>query len=222
LRFLAAYTYSKSLDNASGYTEAVNPTNPGLSQALSVYDMPHNFVVSYFYDLPFHNWHVASSSPGRKAFRGWQLGGITRATSGLPVTLQETDDRSLCGCDGDGLHSLDLPNYSGAGIRKFNPRASASNQYFDVSPFSAMTLGVPGNAKRRFFHGPGIEDTDLGVEKRTTITGETSLALRAEFFNLFNHAQFMSPVGNFIANNFGQVTAARDPRIGQVSAKFVF
>jgi hypothetical protein len=222
LRLLAAYTYSKSLDNASGYTEAVNPTNPGLSQALSVYDMPHNLVVSYFYDLPFQNSHVANSSLARKAFSGWQLGGITRATSGLPVTLQETDDRSLCGCDGEGLHSLDLPNYSGASIRKFNPRASASNQYFDVSAFSAMTLGVPGNAKRRFFHGPGIEDTDLGIEKTTPITGGTSLALRAEFFNLFNHAQFMNPVGNFIANNFGQVTAARDPRIGQVSAKFVF
>jgi hypothetical protein len=222
LRFLAAYTWSKSLDNASGYTEAVDPANPGLSQALSVYDMPQNFVVSYLYDLPFQNWHAMKSSLAGKALSGWQLGGITRATSGLPVTLQETDDRSLCGCDGEGLHSLDLPNYSGAGIRKFNPRASGSKQYFGVSPFSAMTLGVPGNANRRFFHGPGIENTDLGVEKATPITGGTSLALRAEFFNVFNRAQFMNPVGNFIANNFGQVTAARDPRIGQVSAKFVF
>jgi hypothetical protein len=67
-----------------------------------------------------------------------------------------------------------------------------------------------------------MDNTDLGLEKTTQITEGTSLVLRAEFFNLFNHPQFMNPVGNFIASNFGRVTAARDPRIGQLSAKFVF
>ncbi len=222
LRFLAAYTWSKSLDNASGYTEAVNPFAPGQGRSLSVYDMPQNFVVSYFYDLPLDYRHFARFRFAHQALTGWQLAGITRFTSGLPVTLQETDDRSLCGCDEQGLHSLDLPNYNGAGIRRFNPRASNSNQYFDVSVFSAMALGVPGNANRRFFHGPGIANTDLGLEKATRITDGTSLNFRAEFFNLFNYPQFMNPVGNFIGSNFGQVTAARDPRIGQLSAKFVF
>jgi hypothetical protein len=222
LRFLAAYTWSKSLDNASGYTEAVNPFTPGLGRSLSVFDIAHNFVVSYFYSLPLDDWHFARSNIGQKALKGWQIAGITRLTTGLPVTLQETDDRSLCGCDGQSLHSLDLPNYSGAGIRRFNPRASASNQYFDASVFSAMALGAPGNANRRFFHGPGIDNTDLGIDKTTRITEGTSFELRAEFFNLFNHAQFLNPVGNFIGSNFGRVTAARDPRIGQLSAKFAF
>jgi hypothetical protein len=222
LRFLAAYTWSKSLDNASGYTEAVNPFNPGIGRSLSVYDIAHNFVVSYFYSFPFEDWHFARFSFAHKALSGWQLSGITRVTTGLPVTLQETDDRSLCGCDGQGLLSLDLPNYNGAGIRKFNPRTAPAKQYFDASVFSAMSLGVPGDANRRFFHGPGIDNTDLGIEKTTRIKEGTSFALRAEFFNLFNHAQFLNPVGNFIGSNFGQVTAARDPRIGQLSAKFVF
>jgi hypothetical protein len=222
IRFLAAYTWSKSLDNASGYTEAVNPFTPGLVRSLSVFDMTHNFVVSYFYDLPFDDWHSARFIFVHAALKGWQLGGITRLTTGLPVTLQETDDRSLCGCDGQSVRSLDLPNYSGGGIRRFNPRSSDSNQYFDTSVFSAMTLGVPGNANRRFFHGPGMDNTDLGIAKTTRITESTSFELRAEFFNLFNHAQFLNPVGNFIGSNFGRVTAARDPRIGQLSAKFVF
>jgi Carboxypeptidase regulatory-like domain len=222
VRFLGAYTWAKSLDNASGFTESVNPYNPGLSRGLSVFDVTNNFVVSYFYTLPFDHWLPSKSGFAYRALSGWQINGITRLTSGLPVTLQETDDRSLCGCDGQGLHSLDLPNYSGAGIHRFNPRSTTSNQYIDTSVFSPMDLGVPGNANRRFFHGPGILNTDMGVQKDTRITERTSFELRAEFFNTFNHAQFLNPVGNYIASNFGQVTAARDPRIGQVSVKFLF
>ncbi len=222
LRFLAAYTWSKSLDNASGFTESVNPYNPGLSRGLSVFDVTHNFVVSYFYSFPFDHWHFAKSGFAHRALSGWQLNGITRLSTGLPVTLQETDDRSLCGCDGQGLHSLDLPDYNGAAIRRFNPRATAANQYIDISVFSSMVLGVPGNANRRFFHGPGIDNTDFGVQKTTRISEGTSFELRAEFFNVFNHAQFLNPVGNSIASNFGQVTAAQDPRIGQLSVKFLF
>jgi hypothetical protein len=222
LRFLGAYTWSKSLDNASGFTESVNPYNPGLSRGLSVFDITNNFVVSYFYSLPFDHWLSSRSGVAYRALTGWQINGITRLTTGFPVTLQETDDRSLCGCDGQGLHSLDLPNYNGGGIHRFNPRKTASNQYIDISVFSQMDLGVPGNANRRFFHGPGIDNTDMGLQKNTPVTERTSFQFRAEFFNIFNHAQFYNPVGNFIASNFGQITSARDPRIGQVSFKFLF
>ena len=85
-----------------------------------------------------------------------------------------------------------------------------------------MTLGVPGNANRRFFHGPGLNNWDMGLLKNEQITERTELQFRGEFFNVFNHAQFLAPAGSFIASNFGQVTAARDPRIGQVSVKSLF
>jgi len=85
-----------------------------------------------------------------------------------------------------------------------------------------MTLGVPGNANRRFFHGPGLNNWDMGLLKNEQITERTELQFRGEFVNEFNHAQFLNPVGNFIAGNFGQVTAARDPRISPVSVKFLF
>ena len=49
-----------------------------------------------------------------------------------------------------------------------------------------------------------------------------ALQFRAEFFNLFNHAQFNNPNGNFASSQFGYVTSARDPRIGQMSLKFLW
>jgi len=73
---------------------------------------------------------------------------------------------------------------------------------------------------RRFFHGPGFNNTDFGFLKRTQIKGNYAFDLRIEFFNIFNHAQFANPGGDISSQNFGIVTNARDPRIGQVSAKF--
>jgi len=222
VRFLGAYTWSKALDDSSGFTEMINPYNPELSRGLSSFDIAQNFVVSYSYDLPFGHWLSAHNGPAYKVLHGWQLAGDTRFTTGFPITLQETDDRSLCGCDGQGVHSMDLPNYNDQPIQKFNPRSSADLQYFDTSVFSQMALGVAGNADRRFFTGPGINNWDMGLHKFTHITEGTSLEFRAEFFNAFNHAQFLGPVGNFIASNFGDVAAARNPRIGQFALKFLF
>jgi len=82
------------------------------------------------------------------------------------------------------------------------------------------TLGTFGTSNRRFFHGPGFNNTDFGILKRTTIHENYAFDIRVEFFNIFNHAQFKNPDGNIDDQNFGTVTQARDPRIGQVSAKF--
>jgi hypothetical protein len=144
-----------------------------------------------------------------------------RFTGGFPVLLQETDDRSLCSCDGQDIHSLDLPNYNGQHIKKFNSR-NAAGQHFDASNFSQMTLGVPGNAKGSFFNGPGINNFNTALHKVTLITEKIYLECRGEFFNTFSHAQFLSPVGNYVASNFGQVTSANDGRIGQGAIRILF
>ena len=222
IRFLAAYTWSKAMDDASAFTESVNPYNAKLSRGLSTFDVTNNFVVSYSYDLPLARGLSSRSGAAYKLLNGWQLVGVTRFTTGLPVLLQESDDRSLCGCDGQGIHSLDLPNYNGQPIQRFDPRSSPSHQYFGTSVFSEMTLGVPGDAHRLFFHGPGLNNWDMALHKGTQITERFFLEFRAELFNTFNHAQFETPVGNFVAANFGQVTAARDPRIGQFALKLTF
>ena len=85
-------------------------------------------------------------------------------------------------------------------------------------------MGTFGNSNRQFFHGPGINNFDIGLMKRTAITESTAFEMRVEFFNVFNHTQFNNPDGNFsiFGDQMGQVTSARDPRIGQVSAKFYF
>ena len=71
-----------------------------------------------------------------------------------------------------------------------------------------------------FFHGPGFNNTDFGLLKRTAINEKLAFEIRGEFFNIFNHAQFENPGGNISIGSFGIVSKARDPRIGQVSAKF--
>jgi len=87
LTFLAAYTFGKSIDNSSGYGQWINFTNYRLSRALSSFDIRHNFVVSYNYELPFRE-------PFGRALRrltdGWSLNGITRFASGFPVTITQS------------------------------------------------------------------------------------------------------------------------------------
>lgn len=209
---LGAYTWSKSFDDSSGFYDQINPYTANHARSLSTFDLTHNFVVSYSYDLPF-----GRSAHGfrRKALAGWSLSGITRFTTGFPVTLSEDDDGSLCGCGG-----ADVPNYDGQPIHLFNPRKAG--QYFDTSPFTVENLGVSGNTSRRFFHGPGINNWDLALHKGTNIGEKSAFEFRAEFFNIFNHAQFTSPSGDVNAGNFGQVTGVRAPRIGQVALKFSF
>ena len=138
-----------------------------------------------------------------------ELSGITRFTTGLPITLSASGDRSLVGTGG-----IDRPNYTGAPIQILDPRASSSHFFFDKSPFSQEVLGVAGNANRRFFHGPGLANWNASLVKRNTIRERFSSELRIEFFNIFNHAQFTNPVGNFTSGTFARVTSARDPRIG--------
>jgi hypothetical protein len=135
----------------------------------------------------------------------------------LPVTLTETDDRSLIGTK----PSLDLPNYTPGNLQHNNPRSGLP--YFNTALFSPETLGQIGNSGRRFFSGPGINNWDMALLKETTITESTKLQFRLEMFNVFNHASFDTPPeGNINSSTFGYVTTAGDPRIGQLALKFLF
>jgi hypothetical protein len=153
------------------------------------------------------------------------------------VTVSESDDASLCGCGG-----ADVPNYNGHAIHFLDIRKTG--QWFEetldtnnnpIAPFfpeycqldngqgncDTPTNGVFGNSNRRFFHGPGINNWDFSLHKSTPITEKTNLEFRAEFFNVFNHAQF-SGVSGDILGSFGSVTSARAPRIGQLAMKISF
>jgi hypothetical protein len=213
LEFLAGYTYSKSMDDGSSYEDTLNPYNYRLGRVLSAFDLTHNFVISYSYQLPFS--HLFGQ---RRLSSGWTLTGITRFSTGLPVTLQEVDDNSLIGSFG-GL-PIDFPNYTPGNLQYNNPRSG--QPYFNTSLFSPEAIGQVGTAARRFFHGPGLNNFDVALLKDTHITESKVLQFRFEFFNAFNHAQFETPVGSINNGLFGYVTTARDPRIGQFALKFLF
>jgi hypothetical protein len=84
---------------------------------------------------------------------------------------------------------------------------------------------MPGNAKRRFFYGPGLDNYDLALQKSVPVSESKSLQFRFEAFNAFNHAQFYGPTsvnGNINSSTFGSVISAAPPRLMQAAIKFVF
>jgi len=162
--------------------------------------------------------------------------GITRFSTGFPIQLsQSSGDFSLSGS------STDLPDLIGKVVtydpRKASPGCPTTTGCYFIPPSVAQdtstcqapsggafnyncTQGSFGTANRRFFHGPGFNNTDFGILKRTVIKEQVAFDLRIEFFNIFNHAQFRNPSGDISGGSFGIISSARDPRIGQVSAKF--
>ena len=222
LELSAAYTYSKSLDQSSNIGEEVNPFNPALSYALSSFDVKHNFVASYEYQLPFERL----SHPNRLN-RGWSVSGITRFASGFPVTMTNNGDNSLIGTNPNGVNnsSIDEPDYNGAPLKlNSNPRTN-SNNYFNASDFTEDALGTSGTSKRRFFHGPGADNYDAALSKSLALTERESLLFRVEAFNAFNHTQFNGPSsidGNIGSSTFGNAISAAAPRVLQGALKFNF
>jgi hypothetical protein len=217
LQMLLGYTYSKSLDNSSGYGEQFNPITPSASRGLSAFDATHNFVVSYNYELPIDRF----GGPKRLT-NGWGISGVTSFSTGLPVTLVETDDHSLLGTAFGGpiVLPVDTPDQV-APLQIMNPRNTANHLYFNPSAFAPSAIGSEGDARRRFFHGPGINNWNMAFTKATPLSDRINLQFRAELFNIFNHTQFITPSG-ILSGTFGQVTQAQAPRIGQVSLKLNF
>jgi len=215
-QLLLGYTFSKSLDNSSGYGEQFNPVNPRLSRGLSAFDSTHNFVVSYSYNLPFDKL----DGP-KKLTNGWQISGITRFATGLPVTIVENDDRSLLGTSFGGPITLavDTPNLVGP-LDITDPRKTGG-LYFSPAAFAPVALGQEGTANRRFFHGPGINNWDVAFLKSTQLTERLNLQFRAELYNVFNHAQFLTPNG-IMTSTMGFVPGTTPGRIGQLSLKLNF
>src|SRR6202522_2896657 len=222
LNVLAGYTYSKSQDQSSNLGEEVNPIDPSLSKALSAFDLTHNFVVSYRYSIPVERLFRTTN----RWTEGWEVSGITRFSSGLPVTLVNLGDNSLLGSEPNGVNNfgVDEPDFTPGPLKlNQNPRNGAS--YFNTALFSENALGTPGTARRRFFFGPGMDNYDMALLKNLRLTESKSLQFRLEAFNAFNHAQFFGPQavdGNIDSSTFGQVINAAPPRLVQLGMKFFF
>jgi hypothetical protein len=228
------------LDNSSGLEDPTNPYNPRISRGLCLFDVKHNFVASYSVNLPFDKLLHADNGWSKRVVGGWQLTGITTFATGLPVQLSEGNDLSLAGSIGTDIPQLTGTGklFAGGGFSSANPRSGLP--YFNnciltnlqananacpagaVPYFDFEQVGQTGNANRRSFHGPGLNNWDMGLLKNINFTESKSLELRFEAFNIFNHAQFQNPDGNIDSSNFGIITAANAPRILQLGARLHF
>lgn len=221
LQFQGAYTYSKSIDNASSFENVLNPLDYRASRSLSLFDARHRLVLSYRWDLP----HAHGGRLIRTALNGWSTSGILTIQSGFPIPITSSDDLEL-------MNSASFM-YPGepdmvAPLRKLNPR-DGLNLAFDPASFEQPSEnGRIGNAPRSVCCGPGINNLDLSLMKTTTLTERSRLQFRAEFFNFANHAQFSKVDGNIsdgdpsAGGTFGKVLRARDPRLIQFALKVLF
>jgi len=245
ITFLAAYTWSHSIDDTSGfedsgfYTRNTNPYNFALNRGDSSFDARHRFVVNYTYELP-HLTRYWNNAFAKYTLDGWRFSGITTLQTGFPVTVTDTGFRSLT-CDANSFYGCwDAPDVVGfPGI--YDPRnatlvstaksptntVARPDYYFNPDAFALEPIGTIGNAGRNNFHGPGINNTDLALSKEVRFSETRSLELRLEAFNAFNHTQFRFS-SNIIAfsdiesSTFGRVTTAAQGRVVQLGAKIYF
>ena len=221
LQFSAAYTFSKSLDEASSFEGILNPLPGAHNRGLSLFDARNRFVISYYWDIPARKYNGFAG----KLVDGWALSGITTYQTGFPIRITSSSDNEL-------MNSFDfeLPGEPNQ-IAPFTwQRPQKNRNYYFNSPTNQTSIftetgifGYVGNAPRTICCGPGISETDLVVMKAIPVSEKTRFEFRAEIFNLFNHTQFFNPDGNITDGaQFGQVTQVKDPRLMQFALKFYF
>lgn len=226
-----AYTFSKSIDiisqfNAAGQNVflAQTPQHDNCREcdrAVSNFDRPHRFVLSYIYELPFgKRRHYLGDASGTvdALLGGWQVQGIVTLQSGAPFNPRDFSDQCL------------LPGLAGTTCRPdlvgdpHLPSSERSAQrWFNTSAFQLAQLGQPGTTGRNILRAEGTNNFDFALSKRFSLSalGEgANLEFRAEFFNLFNRTQFGFPLNDASSANFGQITnTAVDPRQIQLALK---
>ena len=188
----ASYTLSKSIDYTSFSTGGVLLQNsydvPG-DRGPSDFDARYRFVLSSIYDLPFQ---------GNCLVSGWQLAVIVQSQSGNPFNVVTSDSTV------NGVANTLRPDVSGP-----VETTGDVDGWFDTSLFSAVSRF--GSLGRNAIVGPGFNNTDFAVIKNTKIGEMWKLQFRAEFFDLFNHANFGRP-GNVVGTPvFGRITSTRFP-----------
>ena len=241
LTILGNYTWSKSIDDlapGAGVTGFDNssarpwddPLRHQFDRGPSEFDHTHRFVASFVWELP-----GSSSSNGfvRHALGGWQYSGVVSAQTGRPFTVLQGAELSgtQLGADRGTLVSGVNPYISGA-----CPTTTNCVSWLNKAAFAttAASLGTYGTTGKNAFRMPGYYDWDMGLFKNFSFTERWKLQFRAEFFNVFNRANFFDEgipsqpnLGNFQKLNgstFGQFRAGQvgDPRIGQLALKLFF
>jgi hypothetical protein len=201
-----SYTWSKCMDDASGTYGLEggipwsDPLNGSYDRGRCLFDRPQVFRLSGVYALPFKQNILV---------KGWQMSGVVTAQSGSPWNVTVGFDQA-----GNGVAGSERPNLV---MPADQIMQNAVTQWVNPAGFSLPAPGTFGNLQRDFLAGPGTVDVDYALMKETTIKEQTRLQFRAEFFNLFNHANFALPIaGAFVqtANGGG----APNPTFGKITA----
>jgi hypothetical protein len=231
LTFLAAYTFSKSIDDVSsvfggsvGSGLPQNSYDPQADRGLSDFNAKHRLVVSSVYDLPLGRKWMKRPGLGKSVLGSWQAAGILTAQTGSPFTVNLPSSQSGSAIAAFGNpYRPDLvsnPYVPGPVMANPNPAchttisqgglaADAVNQptsWFNTCAFVQPPAGQFGDAGRNIMTGPGMENLDFSMYKNIILRRESHrLQLRGEVFNLFNHPNFDIPSHVFESPNFGQV-----------------
>ena len=234
LSFLASYTFSKSIDDVSSLnitgsaSQPVagendlpqNPFNLAAERGRSMFDARHRFVLSYEWSPPWwkqgHTWY-------QRVLGNWQLNGITTYMSGTPFTVFDSQDVSLVGTAPEITgFSSNRPNLVGDP----NSGPHTVQEWFNINAFQRLNpvtqAGQFGTAGRNIVQGPGYQNWDFSAFKNIPIAEAKQLQLRAEVFNIFNHANFRLPDSDISSPTFGQIQEAQPPRLVQLALKFLF
>ena len=238
LSFLASYTYSKSIDDASSFNMtgsaskpvagendlAQNPFDLAAERGRSLFDARNRFVLSYQWSLPFwkqpHGWY-------QHALGNWQINGIVTMMSGTPFTVFDSNDFSVQGSAPEisGFFS-NRPNLVSGQNPNSGPHTPGA--WLNRSAFQQITQDPSspvqqfGTAGRNIAQGPGYADWDFSAFKSIRVAEGKEFQFRAEFFNLLNHPNFRLPDSDINSSTFNTILAAQDPRLIQFALKFMF
>jgi hypothetical protein len=230
---LFAYTYSRTYDN--GLTDGLGsetsapffplPNWENLDWGLSQINLDNSFTASVIYDLPFGRGKQFGGdwNPVTNAILGnFQVTLIQRISSGFPVPLIDSINTSgTTFSSGGNAYDWNRPNRV-AGCDAGNA-AHGKLQWINSACFVAPLSGELGNAGRVPATGPDFVNTDFSVIKQIGLPREMGLNFRAEFFNLFNHPQFGSPVADVSSPGFGFVqSTVNNGRLIQLALKLTF
>jgi hypothetical protein len=231
LEFMASYTYSKTLDDASSFNItgsspqsvagendlAQDPFDLAAEYGRSLFDARHRFVLSYVWQIPFwthaQNWY-------EYAFGNWQVNGIFSASTGTPFTVYDSSDPSLEGQSPEisGFFS-DRPNL----VASPNDGPKTPQDWFNLQAFQRVTEpGQFGSAGRNVVQAPGIAEWDFSLFKDFRVAESRTLEFRAEVFNILNRPNFGIPVSDINSPGFGEIQSASPPRLIQLALKFLF
>jgi hypothetical protein len=202
--FDTSYTRSSSKDDAGVYPTSINPHQ---FYGPSPWDVPNRFSLSFNYELP----------GSKRLTGGWGVSGTSIYQSGYPFTVFTGASYTGGGdynADGD---NLDYPN-----VAHYGQGDNFLTGIFTPGQFTAPAPGTNGNETANQFRNPNFVQTDMTIYKNTRLAKGVNLQLRFEFYNLFNHPNFINVVNDLSAGNFGQVSGQTLPRWWQVGAKIEF